>query len=142
MIAAGETYETTTMRVVDFPSEPRSTGRRVSIRARIGLGCRVVGALLALSLVTIGLFAALYLLAHALSPHWAFLTTPFTVDANTPDRVLTFSIYAFFHVTAPDLPVPHGPDRVLVWAEFALSWAWLLLVGSWAVAQWRALDDA
>jgi hypothetical protein len=117
------------------PRDPNAPPRHT----RGGLVYRVAGLVVVQSAALIVVFALLYALAHRLAPDWAFLATAAGQETHDLGDVLTFSVYTFFHA-APPL-VPHGPHRVLLWLELALSWAWLVLVVAWAVTGWQALTN-
>lgn len=124
--------------------QPAPDARRTgaSWRAVLGLVWRVVAALLVLSLVTIVGFAVLFSLAHRIVPDWAFFASQVGQPMNDPDDLLIASLYIYVHTPAPDPLVPHGPEIGLTWMEFMLSWAWLVVVGSWAIIRWRTILEA
>ena len=78
--------------------------------------------------------------ARCALPHRSLhLATAAGQETHDLGDVLTFSVSTFFHTAAP--LVPHGPHRVLLWLELALSWAWLVLVAAWAITAWGRLPD-
>jgi hypothetical protein len=121
------------------PRRPEPAAPPGARRTRLGLVGRVAGIVVVQSAALIVAFALLYALAHQLAPDWAFLATAAGQETHDIGDVLTFSVYSFFHAAAP--LAPHGPHRVLLWLEFALSWTWLVLVVAWAIAAWQALPD-